>query len=46
MEERHRGCGGICGVLPCGLGFLGDEGFVVANDVGFVLLSSDLKQLI
>jgi hypothetical protein len=44
VEKWHCGGGGICKVLPDRLGFLGDEGFVVANDIGFVLLSSNLKR--
>ena len=43
MEQRHCRCGGIRKVRFGGLGFLGNERFIVANDVGFVLLSSTLQ---
>ena len=39
MVKWHCGGGGICNVR---LGFLGEQGVVVADDVGFVLLGSDL----
>jgi len=43
VEEWHCCGGGIRKVRPGRLGFLNEKGFIVANDVGFVLLSSNLQ---